>query len=103
MIFQFGTKKEVAMRFFESIRRNHNFHFFLLFLAAATIVLSDFGCSSKETAQMQKPHAPSDGPEFAGNPHPHQTGDPISDETFIASRLSATKVSGRMRRGCRKE
>ncbi|MFN2391153.1 MAG: hypothetical protein ABR566_04210 [Pyrinomonadaceae bacterium] len=27
---------------------------------------------------MQKPHAPSDGPEFTGNPHPHQTGDPVS-------------------------
>ena len=67
------------MRFFESIRRNHNFHFFLLFLVAATIVLSGFGCSSsKETTQMQKPHAPSDGPEFTGNPHPHQTGNPIS-------------------------
>jgi cytochrome c2 len=77
-LFTFG-KKEAAMRFFETIRRNHSFHFFLLFLVAATIVLSGFGCSSsKETAQMQKPHVPSDGPEFTGNPHPHQTGNAVA-------------------------
>ncbi len=27
---------------------------------------------------MQSSHAPSDGPEFTGNPHPHQTGNPVS-------------------------
>jgi cytochrome c2 len=27
---------------------------------------------------MQSSHAPSDGPEFTGNPNPHQTGNPVS-------------------------
>jgi len=27
---------------------------------------------------MQSSHAPSDGPDFTGNPHPHQTGNPVS-------------------------
>lgn len=67
------------MRAFEKIRRNYNFTFSFLFLVATTIILSGFGCgSSKETAQMQKPHTPSDGPEFTGNPHPHKTGNAVS-------------------------
>jgi len=67
------------MRSFKSIRRNRGFHFFLLFFVAATVILSGFGCnSSKETAQMQKPHAASDGPGITQNPHPHQTGNAVS-------------------------
>jgi cytochrome c2 len=63
------------MRSSKSIQRNRGFHFFLLFFVAATVILSGFGCnSSKETAQMQKPHAPSDGPGIIVNPHPHQSG-----------------------------
>jgi hypothetical protein len=97
-------KKEAAMRFFETIRRNHSFHFFLLFLVAATIVLSGFGCSSsKETAQMQKPHVPSTVPNLPEIRIRIKREMRLRDETFIGSRLSATKAFGLMRRVCRKE
>jgi len=63
------------MRSFKSIQSNRGFHFFLSFFVAATVILSGSGCnSSKETAQMQKPHAVSDGPGITVNPHPHQSG-----------------------------
>ena len=63
------------MRPFKSIQSNRGFYFFLSFFVAATVILSGFGCnSSKETAQMQKPHAASDGPGITVNPHPHQIG-----------------------------
>ena len=50
------------------------------FIFVLTFTLFGAACNNckKETARMQSSHAPSDGPEFTGNPHPHQTGNPIS-------------------------
>jgi cytochrome c2 len=67
------------MQFSKSIERIRDFHILWAFIFAATLMLFGAACnSSKETARMQASHAPSDGPEFTGNPNPHQTGNPVS-------------------------
>ncbi len=63
------------MRFSNLFKFNHSFHVFLMLCLVVIIMLSGIACnSSKETTRMQSPQTPSDGPEFTGNPHPHQTG-----------------------------
>ena len=60
-----------------SIKGNQNSHF-LVKIFLAVIMLSGVSCNSnKEKTQLQA-HAPSDGPEFSGNPNPHQTGNAAS-------------------------
>ncbi|MDQ3666567.1 MAG: c-type cytochrome [Acidobacteriota bacterium] len=51
----------------------------LLALCAGAAVLAGTACNrGKETTTSKVPHAASDGPGITQNPHPHQTGNPIS-------------------------
>ena len=61
-----------------SIKGNQN-SYCLVKTFLAVIMLSGVSCNSnKEKTQLQASHAPSDGPEFSGNPNPHQTGNAAS-------------------------